>query len=131
MNLEKAKGILEDLIYDYVFEKRVATTEEIKAMEKVLIEIDRLKEISAKAFENGFKQAKFDCEMDKLNEPKEITLRDGLELIQKQCDKAKIGECNQCPMNCITCYNRNFDTPYMWDIDNIIQAVEKLKEENE
>lgn len=143
MNLIKAKKII----------KQKEQTDDIwqEVMDKALAEIDRLKvelrnagkvieeyinkpseastDLWQRGYQEGFKQAKFDCEMDKLNEPKEITLREGLELMKKECEENE--ECDGDGKNCGivgVCFNLQY--PMSWDIDNMIKAAEKLKEEN-
>ena len=77
--------------------------------------------------------------IDDLVGGKEITLREGLELISKQCiNKQQTGDCDS--WDC-RFYDRfcskvqtalNFSSePIDWDIDNIIKAIEKLKKESD
>ena len=134
MSLEEAKNELEELksVIHISFWNREYIDKKTKAIDTVLAEIDRLKKVKVEmrkvAYEEGFKQAKFDCEMDKLNEPKEITFREGLEFLQKEC---KGTDCKKCKNDLKTVCIDEFElSPANWDIDNITKAVEKLKEEN-
>ena len=143
MNLEESIELLKSVRGN----EYVATSDYESALGTVLSEIDRLKvelrnagkvieeyinkpseastDLWQRGYQEGFKQAKFDCEMDKLNEPKEITLREGLEFLQKEC---KGTDCKKCKNDLKTVCIDAFElSPANWDINNIIQAVEHLK----
>lgn len=112
MNLEEAINQLRTV-------KEIAIVPIRTAIEIVLSEIDRLQE----------ENEKLDCIVTHklIGEPKEITLREGLELIQKECHEHE--KCKECATFKEFCMFGNWACK--WDIDNIIKAVEKLKEEGE
>ena len=70
MNLEEAIKILKSLKSSRWFEyagdrgKKILSDEEDNAIDTVLTALD---ERYNKGYQDGFKQAKFDCEMDKLD----------------------------------------------------------------
>lgn len=87
MNLEEAIKRLKPFINDCENNCPSETCEscyicyyEVQAIKTI---IDALDERYQKGYQDGFKQAKFDCEMDKLDEPKEMTVSELAKIIKK------------------------------------------------
>lgn len=118
MNLEESIELLKSVRGN----EYVATSDYESALGTVLAEIDRLKVKN--------EQLNYLVNQWFIGEPKEIGLREGLELMKKECKDCDKCANKKCPFyeNCMP--HEGIYYPKCWDIDNIIQAVEKLKEEN-